>query len=143
MTYLEPSSSSRGRQLASPGRDLQSDPPPHSGADGLADIADLCPGVVLELVDAGGDGADCEPIRAYAAFHFFPEQWCRDRGPWPRARRIGAYRRGAATVAQVINIDPAMPRPLGHVGGEQLRRLRNKAIRHPFCESLDLVPPEL
>ena len=86
---------------------------------------------------------DGELVGPHALFDLLPGDRGRDRGARPRTRAIGADRGCAAAVAQIINVNAAPPRPLGHIRREVLRALRDEAVGNPFCERLDFVPAEL
>ena len=76
----------------------------------------------------GGDGESLGPDAVSTSLQ---NSGVRDRRPRPGAGRIGADRGGAAAIAQIIDIDAAVPRPLRLVGGVALRGVAPRSARPP------------
>jgi hypothetical protein len=49
----------------------------------------------------------------------------------------------ASAVAQIINVNAALPRRLRHIRGKAFRVLRDESVSYPPGESSDLMPAEL
>src|SRR5262249_26772842 len=109
-------------------------------ADRLANFPDLGPWIGTEFGQAVRHRLYRKRLGAGAIPHLLPEQRGRHRGARAGTRRIGADRGGAAAVAQVVEVDAALPCLFALVRGELPWGLRDKSIRDPFGESLGGVP---